>query len=313
MATTDEVRFSGIVWVVYTRVLYHPHAARTAADLETVAQLSIRPQSGPSPTPLVERIRSDASVYWFDRTPSCGRYRNDVHPIVLKERGYSVSSVLSAVDDAASSQSYNPATDQLATTDDIMNSDSDSGEGTILVVDDEREVTDAYALRLRRRYADVRTAYGGEEALAAMDEDGDVDVVLLDRRMPYSGDRVLRELRDRGYDCRVIMVTAVDPGYGIVDMPFDDYLCKPIDREDMFAAIDQQLAAASYDDPMTEFFALTAKLSVLEAEHTPEQLDESGEYVRMRRRAEALRDELSVSTDSFDEMVETFTAIDRGG
>ena len=184
-------------------------------------------------------------------------------------------------------------------------------DGTVLVVDDEREVTDAYALRLRGRYGDVRTAYGGEEALAAVDEE--VDVVLLDRRMPYSGDRVLRELRDRGYDCRVIMVTAVDPGFGIVDMPFDDYLCKPIDKADLFAAVDQQLEAASYDDPLAEFFALTAKLAVLEAERAPEQLAESGEYRRMQRRAEELRSELAVPDESFEEMVETFTAIDRGG
>jgi DNA-binding response OmpR family regulator len=184
-------------------------------------------------------------------------------------------------------------------------------DGTVLVVDDEREVTDAYALRLGRRYGDVRTAYGGEEALAAMD--GTVDVVLLDRRMPFSGDRVLREIRDRGYDCRVIMVTAVDPGFGIVDMPFDDYLCKPIDKEDLFAAVDQQLEAASYDDPLTEFFGLTAKLAVLEAERAPEQLEASGKYLRMQRRAEELREELSVPDENFAEMVETFTAIDRGG
>jgi DNA-binding response OmpR family regulator len=183
--------------------------------------------------------------------------------------------------------------------------------GTVLVVDDEREVVDAYALRLGGRYDDVRTAYGGEEALAAIDET--VDVVLLDRRMPYSGDRVLREIRDRGYDCRVIMVTAVDPGFGIVDMPFDDYLCKPIDAADLFAAVDQQLEAASYDDPLTEFFGLTAKLAVLEAERSPEQLETSSEYLRMDRRAEELREELAVSEENFAEMVETFTAIDRGG
>jgi DNA-binding response OmpR family regulator len=184
-------------------------------------------------------------------------------------------------------------------------------EGTILVVDDEREVADAYALRLRTRYGEVRTAYGGEEALAEMDEA--VDVVLLDRRMPYSGDNVLRDLRDDGYDCRIIMVTAVDPGFGIVDMPFDDYLCKPIDKEDLFAAIDQQLEAASYDDPLTAFFSLTAKLAVLEAEHASEQLAESTEYLRMHRRSEKLREDLAVSEENFAEMRETFTAINRAG
>jgi DNA-binding response OmpR family regulator len=180
---------------------------------------------------------------------------------------------------------------------------------TVLVVDDEREVADAYALRLRSRY-DVQTAYGGEEALELVDEN--VDVVLLDRRMPFSGDKVLERIREREYDCRVIMVTAVDPGFGIVDMPFDDYLCKPIEKADLFSAIEQQLEAASYDDPLTEFFSLVAKMAVLEDERTPEQLDASSEYVRMQRRADELRAELDVPSEKFDEMIESFTSISRG-
>lgn len=182
---------------------------------------------------------------------------------------------------------------------------------TILVVDDEPEVVDAYALRLGQRYDEVRTAYGGEEALGATDDV--VDVVLLDRRMPYSGDTVLQEIRDQGYDCRVIMITAIDPDFSIADMPFDDYLCKPIDKDDLFAAVDQQLAAATFDDPLTEFFSLTAKLSVLEAERPPEQLEESSEYVRMQRRASELRAELDVTDERFEEMLERFTAINRAG
>jgi DNA-binding response OmpR family regulator len=96
-------------------------------------------------------------------------------------------------------------------------------------------------------------------------------------------------------------------------MPFDDYLCKPIEKADLFAAVDQQLDAASYDDPLTELFAVTAKLAVLEAERSPEQLADASEYLRLQRRSEELRDELAVSDDHFDEMLETFTAIERGG
>jgi DNA-binding response OmpR family regulator len=186
----------------------------------------------------------------------------------------------------------------------------ESQNATVLVVDDEPEVTDAYALRFRQRYEGVQTAYGGQEALAEMD-DG-IDVVLLDRRMPMSGDEVLTRIRDRGYDCRIIMVTAVNPGFEIVDMPFDDYLCKPVEKDDLFAAVDQQVKAASYDDPLSEFFSLTAKLAVLETEQTPEQLEESSEYDRMQRRVAKLREDLDVQSETFEEMVETFTAINRG-
>lgn len=101
-----------------------------------------------------------------------------------------------------------------------------------LVVDDEQEVADAYALRLRD-YCDIETAYSGEAALSII-TDSSIDVVLLDRHMPgLSGDDVLSALVERDYDGRVVMVTAVDPGIEVLDMPFDDYLCKPVDREEV--------------------------------------------------------------------------------
>ena len=71
--------------------------------------------------------------------------------------------------------------------------DSTSRDATVLVVDDEEAVADAYTAQLEGEY-ETRTAYSGKEALETVD-DG-VDIVLLDRRMPgRSGDEVLE--RDR--------------------------------------------------------------------------------------------------------------------
>lgn len=79
----------------------------------------------------------------------------------------------------------------------------------VLVVDDEEDLANLYSQWLSDDYA-VRTAYNGEQALERLDET--VDVVLLDRRMPgLSGDDALNRIREREYDCRVAMVTAVDP------------------------------------------------------------------------------------------------------
>jgi DNA-binding response OmpR family regulator len=181
---------------------------------------------------------------------------------------------------------------------------------TVLVVDDESAVADAYALRLRQEY-EVLTAYGGDEALDVVSDD--VDVVLLDRRMPTPGDEVLDRIRERGLDCRVIMVTAVtDPDFDIIEMPFDDYLCKPVDKEDLFAAIEQQLETATYDDRVDEFFSISSKIGVLEAEKTPEQLEASAEYQRLTERAEELRAELDDQIGGFDDMVGAFDTIERG-
>lgn len=179
---------------------------------------------------------------------------------------------------------------------------------TVLVVDDERKVADAYALRLQDRY-DVTTAYGGQEALELIS--AETDVVLLDRRMPgVSGDEVLRTVRDRGIDCRVVILTAVDPGFDILDMPFDDYLCKPVDRENLFDAINQQLRIIAYDT-LTEYFELASKRAVLEAELPGSKLQESEQYETVENRLEELERRLRGLLDDFQEIKDTFTSIDR--
>ena len=187
-----------------------------------------------------------------------------------------------------------------------MSSGSDSA--TVLVVDDEEEVADIYALRLRDEYQ-TRIAYGGEDALDEVDED--VDIVLLDRRMPnISGDRVLERIREAGYDCRIIMLTAVDPGLDILDMPFDDYLCKPVEKDDLVAAIEQQLRVHRYDEQLSEYLEATAKLRLLRAELPPQERDQSEEIERLEARIEDLRDDID-EMEGFDDIDDAFQDIGR--
>jgi len=181
---------------------------------------------------------------------------------------------------------------------------------TVLVVDDEPEVADVLALKIRERY-ETRVAYGGRAALDAMDRT--VDAVLLDRRMPdVHGDEVLAEIRERGYDCVVVMTTAVDPDLNILEMDFDDYLSKPIETETLLSTLDQQLDSRRSGDPkLEEFFSVVSKLEVLESELTPAELADSDEYERRKREAEALGQELQESHPDFDEIVDTFRDVGR--
>ncbi|WP_302081778.1 response regulator transcription factor [Salinibaculum rarum] len=186
---------------------------------------------------------------------------------------------------------------------------SGSDQATVLVVDDEEEVADVYALRLRNEY-ETRTAYGGQDALEQIDDD--VDVVLLDRRMPdVAGDDVLAGIRAEGYDCKVIMLTAVDPGTDILEMEFDDYLCKPVEKADLVAAIDQQLQVQQYDDRLTEYFEVTSKLTLLEAELSPQELEESDELQELAARADRLKTEIDESLDEFEDIQTAFDKIAR--
>jgi len=147
-----------------------------------------------------------------------------------------------------------------------------STDATVLVVDDDEDLADTYALWLDE-LVDVHVAYSGPTALDVLDAEA-VDVVLLDRRMPsLSGDAVLAELRDRGHDPRVSMVTAVEPSLDVVGLPFDDYLIKPVGREALLSTVAELLGLAEHDDVFRTYFALEATLATLEA--GPEYRDEA--------------------------------------
>ena len=158
----------------------------------------------------------------------------------------------------------------------------------VLVVDDDRDLADTCEYWLSDDF-EVRVAYGGEAALDQMDDT--VDVVLLDRRMPdLSGDEVLDEIDARGYDCRVAMMTAVEPDTDIVDMPFDEYLVKPVDEDDLREAVEELLVRSEFDDRIREYFALVSTETVLD-ERDPGELGNPDVLDDLTERVRTLRDE----------------------
>lgn len=167
----------------------------------------------------------------------------------------------------------------------------DGAEPTVLVVDDEADLAELYRVYLDD-VCDVRVATGGEEAISTMDDA--VDVVLLDRRMPdRSGHEVLSEIRSAGYDARVAMLTAVEPDVDIVDMPFDDYMTKPVSREDLVTLVEVLCYRAEYDDRSQRFFSLASKKAALEAS----EATDTEEYEELVERVEAVRAEVDATLD----------------
>lgn len=100
---------------------------------------------------------------------------------------------------------------------------------TVLIVDDNRPLADGFARALHDEY-ETLTAYSAAEARESLHEE--VDVVLLDRRLPDTpGDRLLEEIRAGDYDCRVAMVSAEEP-HTAHDLDYDSYLTKPLSGVD---------------------------------------------------------------------------------
>jgi len=205
----------------------------------------------------------------------------------------------------------------METTTDTQADDTDDQHATattdsddrpvVLAVDDEPRVVEAFGLWLEDDY-DVRTATSGEEALEAAD--ADVDVALLDRQMPgMTGDDVLDELRERGLDVRVAMVTGVDPDFDIVEMPFEEYVQKPVDGDALHGVVERLLDLERYDDSVDELYGVVQKRVTLEAELPESALADNEEYQRLREREAELEDETASVIESMDDDDESFAQL----
>ena len=154
---------------------------------------------------------------------------------------------------------------------------TERGGARILIVDDDVDVAETYASQLADRY-DVETVYDGEAALDALSPD--VDIVLLDRRMPkLSGSEVLTAIRDRGLGTRVAMVTGEEADFDIIEMPFDDYVQKPVTPEALLGTVTHLVRCLNYDEQLREYYALTAKRAALIQSKTLERDIEVAEDV----------------------------------
>ena len=80
----------------------------------------------------------------------------------------------------------------------------------LLIVDDESDIREFAKSFFKKRGIEVFTASGGNEALKIID-DQKPNLVLLDVHMEeMTGVEVLRALRGKGNDTKVIMVTGVE-------------------------------------------------------------------------------------------------------
>lgn len=167
------------------------------------------------------------------------------------------------------------------------------GSPHVLIVEDEPDLAELYATWLEGM-ATTDAVYDGTAALEAVDED--VDVVLLDRQIPeLSGDAVLESIRERGLDCRIAMVTAVEPDFGVVEMGFDDYLVKPASESKLRDLIDRLLLRSSYDEKLRELFSLSSKKALLDAEKSEAERRASRKYARLEDELAVLRTEVEAA------------------
>lgn len=110
---------------------------------------------------------------------------------------------------------------------------------SILIVEDERSLSEPLAFLLEREGYRTAIAEDGPAAVAAFERDG-ADLVLLDLMLPgFPGTEVCRQLRAMS-TVPIIMLTAKDSEVDIVvglELGADDYVTKPYSSRELLARI----------------------------------------------------------------------------
>lgn len=113
----------------------------------------------------------------------------------------------------------------------------------ILIVDDEKPISDIVKFNLTKEGYEVIKAYDGEEALEKV-EDEQPDLILLDLMLPkIDGLEVARRVRAK-HSIPIIMVTAKDSELDKVvglELGADDYVTKPFSNRELVARVKANL------------------------------------------------------------------------
>lgn len=117
---------------------------------------------------------------------------------------------------------------------------------TVLLVDDEVPFVETMTKRLTRRELDIISAFSGDEALAQLKAHPNIEVVILDVKMPgMDGIETLTEIKKAHPLKEVVMLT----GHATVESAIDgmkkgayDYLMKPCDIDTLVNKVTEAAA-----------------------------------------------------------------------
>lgn len=155
----------------------------------------------------------------------------------------------------------------------------------ILVVEDEKPISDILKFNLVKSGYEVLCAYDGEEGLnLGLSES--VDLMLLDVMLPkMEGFDVLKKVREKKQNMPILMLTAreeeVDKILGL-EWGADDYITKPFSMRELLARVKANLRriAAEDDSPSGE----VAAFGNLEINYARYEVMKNGEIVELTLR-----------------------------
>ena len=124
----------------------------------------------------------------------------------------------------------------------------------ILVVDDEKPISDIIKFNLEKEGFEVVVAFDGQEAVEKVEEENP-DLIVLDVMLPkMDGLEVVREVR-KTHSMPIIMVTAketeIDKVLGL-ELGADDYVTKPFSNRELVARVKANLRRQAATEAIQE-------------------------------------------------------------
>jgi len=115
---------------------------------------------------------------------------------------------------------------------------------TVLVIEDDRALRRGLAMNFELRGFRVLTAADGDEGIK-LAFGSNPDLIVLDIMLPgFSGLEILSELREKGRDVPILILSArgtTDNKIEGLDLGADDYLAKPFALSELFARVEALL------------------------------------------------------------------------
>ena len=127
----------------------------------------------------------------------------------------------------------------------------------VMLVDDEASFVEIMTKRLEKRELNIISAFSGQEALETLAGNQNVDVVILDVKMPgMDGIETLKKMKAAYPIIEVIMLTAhatVESAIGGMRLGAFDYLMKPCVMEELMDKVHEATQKKrSHDEKIRE-------------------------------------------------------------
>ncbi|ERG97038.1 winged helix-turn-helix transcriptional regulator [Haloquadratum walsbyi] len=176
----------------------------------------------------------------------------------------------------------------------------DSDETSALIIEDESMIAELYMNYLSEDY-DPHYYESAKEALSStIDED---IITILDRRLPnISGDEVAARLKTKVDTCLILAVSGVEPGEGITELPIDDYLQKPVKKDELLSRLSNLELRLGLPPEEQQYLAVRSKQRALRDAYG-RSANSMSAYTALSKEADSI-DVSSDRKDSLNELIE---------